>query len=146
MIQGRWMPQTDEEWQLLEDLYVVTRAAAQDGVSKSRIASALAFQAAAASQQAAFEAHGHAGPAESAQEREEREERGSGPPEGHAASEPEEPMCPVEGCDEPVTQDNCMVGAGLTPFRHAPCDTDLTHYLGKSDARELYEEVYGSGE
>lgn len=55
MIQGRWMPQTEEEWRLLEDLHVVTRVAAQDGVSKARMASLLAFMASATAQQSAFE-------------------------------------------------------------------------------------------
>lgn len=49
------MPQTEDEWQLLEDLHIVTRLANQEGVSKARIASLLAFMASAAAQQAAFE-------------------------------------------------------------------------------------------
>lgn len=55
MIQGRWMPQTQQEWELLEDMHAVTRLAAAEGVSRARIASLTAYMAAAAAQQAAIE-------------------------------------------------------------------------------------------
>jgi hypothetical protein len=48
MIDGHWMPGSDEEWKLMEDLHVVTREAHNAGVPKPRIASALGFMAAAA--------------------------------------------------------------------------------------------------
>lgn len=55
MIRGYFESQTEEEWRLLEDLHIVTRLAAQNGVPKSRISAMAAFMAAAAAEQGHYE-------------------------------------------------------------------------------------------
>lgn len=48
MIEGRFIPMSEREEELMEELFVATREANSDGVSKIRIASMLAYMAAGA--------------------------------------------------------------------------------------------------
>lgn len=48
MIEGNWTPLSEEEKELMEELFVVTREANKNGVSKVRIAGLLSFMASGA--------------------------------------------------------------------------------------------------
>ena len=103
MIRGYWEPQDETEEQLLEDIHIVTRLAAVEGMCKSRISSLLAFMGSAAAQQAAFE--------ESPQDGSEslRDEMGEGPPDELVCPECGESVEGVdsEGIGEDIVIDPC---------------------------------------
>jgi hypothetical protein len=119
MIQGRWIPQSEAEWQLLEDLHAVSRLAATEGVEKDRIASLMAFMAAAASDQAGAERIAENG----AQSREQGERNPADPVDDDSP-----PDCP--SCEEALTH----FSGGLGTPRCPSCGSII-------ESSELIEEV-----
>lgn len=122
------MPQTEEEWQLMEDIHMVTRHAHNEGVSKARIASLLAFMASAAvtpSPEA-----GNRSPSQSETQRASEGERRA----------TDEPVCPECG----TAIESLTANMGLNPVVVDPCGCALSPNdlpEGIDDLGEWYEEV-----
>lgn len=114
-----WVPVDETENRLLEDLHTVTRRAHQDGVSRVRIASFLAFMAAATLEPADEEGLAPREP------RDEARDEASGVQE---TSNAEERICPE--CETPVGNYASGFGGTLTL---SPCGHDIDY----ETAREL---------
>ncbi|MFB6282557.1 MAG: hypothetical protein ABEK59_01290 [Halobacteria archaeon] len=125
-LEGGWMPQTEEEESLLEDIHVVTRLAHQKGVSKKRISALLAFMASATLDPRA-------------------EDRETKPPaddedaatlEDAMSQEAEKPTCPV--CCETVH--DITTGMGFQTAKLHPCG----HELDKEEPiKQIYDALHG---
>jgi hypothetical protein len=128
-IDGAWVPETEEEMRLMEDLHRVTRRAHADGVERHRIAALQAFMASAALDPKAAEETDVKGesPVETLRERMEAEAE-------DVPDDADVVECP--DCGTPV--ETFITGVGMESFHLKPCGCDVG---GREDTEQLYERL-----
>jgi hypothetical protein len=162
MIKGHWEPRTEEEWQLMEDLHVVTRHAHNEGVERERIGALLAFMASAAVDpegDTESERSQSKPNTETLADKLDREREGQGnqgkpkktPCKKHdewqsmcdycrgmfnGGYDGEQVFCP--SCDSPI--DGYMAGMGLKPLEMKPCGCNLWEELDETHVKAWWGE------
>lgn len=105
MIEGSWLPITERERELMEDIFIATREAYNDGVEKWRIAALLAFMASSTLDPRSSEK-------QSTSVEQSLEEALNDKPE----------ICPIEGCEQEITGVSSQWGG---PVVIHPCGHEI---------------------